>query len=175
LTNYYFRGIFTFAFSSLLFTLRHGKKEDLGMQHRSLFPVIITSALTAARDFYVQHLGFHAVFDTDWYVQLHAPRVDGGVPLEIVFMSPELTSQPFPLRSAFNGQGMLMTIEVNDVDTLYERLREAGHEMVLELQDEPWGQRHFLLRDPSGTLLDVVKQIPLSPEYVIAYADHIKE
>jgi uncharacterized glyoxalase superfamily protein PhnB len=70
---------------------------------------------------------------------------------------------------------MIMTIEVNDVDVLYERLREAGHEMLLELQDEPWGQRHFLLRDPSGTLLDVVKQIPPSSEYVIAYADHIKE
>ncbi len=126
------------------------------MQHRSLFPVIVTSALAAARDFYVHHLGFHVVFDADWYVQLHAPRVDGGVPSELVFMSPDLTSQPFPLRSAFNGQGMIVTIEVNDVDTLYERLQEAGYEMVLELQDEPWGQRHFLLRDPSGTLLDVV-------------------
>jgi catechol 2,3-dioxygenase-like lactoylglutathione lyase family enzyme len=145
------------------------------MQHCSLFPVIITSTLAAARDFYVHHLGFHVVFDADWYVQLHAPRVDEGVPLELAFMSPDLTSQPFPLRSAFNGQGMIVTIEVNDVDTLYERLRDAGYAMVLELQDEPWGQRHFLLRDPSGTLLDVVKQIPPSPEYVLAYADHIKE
>ncbi|HKA55417.1 MAG TPA: VOC family protein [Candidatus Binatia bacterium] len=145
------------------------------MQHRSLFPVIITPALAAARDFYVQYLGFHAVFDSDWHVQLRAMRADGGVPLELAFMSPDLVSQPFPLRSAFNGQGMLVTIEVNDVDALYQQLREAGYEMLLELQDEPWGQRHFLLRDPSGTLLDVVKQIPPSSEYVIAYADHIKE
>jgi len=145
------------------------------MQHRSLFPVIITSALAAARDFYVHYLGFSVVFDADWYVQLHAPRVDGGVPLELAFMSPDLAAQPCPLRLAFNGQGMLVTIEVNDVDSLYEKLRQAGYEMVLELQDEPWGQRHFLLHDPSGTLLDVMKQIPPSPEYVIAYADHIKE
>ena len=145
------------------------------MQHRSLFPVIITSALAAARDFYVHYLGFYVVFDADWYVQLHAPRVDGGIPLELAFMSPDLAAQPCPLRFAFNGQGMLVTIEVNDVDSLYERLRQAGYEMVLELQDEPWGQRHFLLHDPSGTLLDVVKQIPPSSEYVLAYADHIKE
>ncbi len=145
------------------------------MQHRSLFPVIITSALAAARDFYVQHLGFHVVFDADWYVQLHAPRVDGGIPLELAFMSPDLISQPFLLRPAFNGQGMIVTIEVNDVDALYQSLREAGYEMVLELQDEPWGQRHFLLCDPSGTLLDVVKQIPPASEYVLAYAEHIKE
>lgn len=145
------------------------------MQLRSLFPVIITPAWAEARDFYVQHLGFHVVFEADWYVQLHAPRVDGGIPLALAFMSPDLSSQPSLLRSAFNGQGMIIMIEVNDVDSLYQQLQGAGSEMVIELQDEPWGQRHFLLRDPSGTLLDVVKQIPPSPEYIIAYADHIKE
>jgi uncharacterized glyoxalase superfamily protein PhnB len=148
--------------------------EDTAMQHRSLFPMIITPALTAARDFYVQHLGFQVVFDADWYVQLHAPRVDNGVPVELAFMVPDLPSQLFPLRPAFNGQGMIVTIEVSDVDALYQELREAGYEMLVELQDEPWGQRHFLLRDPSGTLLDVVKSIPPSPEYVTAYADSIK-
>ena len=51
---------------------------------------------------------------------------------------------------------MIIMIEVNDVDSLYQQLQGAGSEMVIELQDEPWGQRHFLLRDPSGTLLDVV-------------------
>src|SRR5262249_20613923 len=97
----YFR--FFFPFCSRPQTAR----RNLGMQHRSLFPVIITPALAAARDFYVQYLGFHAVFDSDWHVQLRAMRADGGVPLELAFMSPDLVSQPFPLRSAFNGQGML--------------------------------------------------------------------
>src|SRR5262245_48523007 len=54
----YFR--FFFPFCSRPQTAR----RNLGMQHRSLFPVIITPALAAARDFYVQHLGFHAVFDS---------------------------------------------------------------------------------------------------------------
>jgi uncharacterized glyoxalase superfamily protein PhnB len=145
------------------------------MQHRSLFPVIITSAVAEARDFYTHHLGFRIVFAADWYVHLHAPRADGGVPLELAFMSPDLSSQPCPLRSAFNGQGMIVTLEVNDVDALYHTLQKAGCEMLIDLQDEPWGQRHFLLRDPSGTLLDVVKQIPPSSEYMLAYADYIKE
>jgi uncharacterized glyoxalase superfamily protein PhnB len=154
---------------------RKNSQEDDFMQHHSLFPVIITPAVAAARDFYVQHLGFRVIFEADWYVQLHASRVDGGIPLELAFMSPDLSCQPCPLRSAFNGQGMIVTIEVNDVDVLYQKLQEAGCAMVIELQDEPWGQRLFLLRDPSGTLLDVVKQIPPASEYVLAYADHIKE
>src|SRR5262245_45589784 len=145
------------------------------MRHKSLFPVIITPALAAARDFYVHQLHFRIVFEDEWYVHLHAPRIDGGVPLELAFMSPDLHSLPFPLRSAFNGQGMIVTIEVEDVDALYEKLCRIGSEMIVELQDEPWGQRHFLLRDPSGTMLDVVKPIPPSSEYLLAYADHIKE
>lgn len=145
------------------------------MQHRSLFPVIVTSALATAREFYVRHLGFRVVFDADWYVHLRAPRIEDGVPVELAFMSPGLTSQPLPLHSAFNGQGVIVTLEVNDVDGLYQKLQQAGCEIITELQDEPWGQRHFLLRDPSGTLLDVVKPIPPSPEYVLAYAEHIKE
>jgi len=145
------------------------------MQHRSLFPVIVTPALAEARDFYVTHLGFRVIFGAEWYIHLHAPRVDGGVPLELAFMSPGLNEQPCPLRPAFNGQGMIVTIEVDDVDGLYRRLQDGGCEIVAELQDEPWGQRHFLTRDPSGTLLDIVQQIPPAPEYVLAYADAIKE
>ena len=145
------------------------------MQHRSLFPVIVTPMLAEARDFYVNHLGFRVIFEADWYIHLHAARADGGVPLELAFMSPDLNAQPCPLRPAFNGQGMAVTIEVNDVDSLYRRLQDAGCEMVVELQDEPWGQRHFLIRDPSSVLLDIVQQIPPAPEYVLAYADYIKE
>jgi hypothetical protein len=29
---------------------------------------------------------------------------------------------------------------------------------VHELADEPWGQRRFMTRDPSGILFDVVEQ-----------------
>src|SRR5262249_38135539 len=147
----------------------------IAMQYRSLFPVIITPAVAEARDFYLQHFDFHVVFEANWYVQLHAPRADGGVPLELAFMSPDLTDQPFPLRPAFNGQGMIVTIETHNVDALYQKLRDAGYDMIVDLQNEPWGQRHFLLRDPSGIFLDVVKQIPPSSEYVLAYAECIKE
>jgi uncharacterized glyoxalase superfamily protein PhnB len=70
---------------------------------------------------------------------------------------------------------MSVTLEVNDDDLLHQKLQDAGYEILIGLQDEPWGQRHFLLRDPSGTLLDVVKQIPPTFEYVMAYADQIKE
>lgn len=141
------------------------------MMLKSLFPVIATAAVSEARDFYVEHFGFEVAFDAGWYVQLHGPRDGGGAPLELAFMLPDHESLPPSLRRAFDGKGVFLTMEVDDVDALYERMREDGHEFLIDLRDEAWGQRHFSLRDPSGILLDVVKPIAPSPEYQAAYLE----
>lgn len=36
------------------------------MKLKSLFPVIASSAVAEARDFYVQYFGFEVVFDAGW-------------------------------------------------------------------------------------------------------------
>ena len=140
------------------------------MEYKNCFPVIVTSKLAEARDFYVKHLGFAVVFEADWYVQLHAPREGGGKPIELAFMQPNQESQPPPLHPAFNGVGVIFTLEVAEPDALYQAVRNAGCEIVVELRDEPWGQRHFLIRDPAGNLVDLVKQISPSSEYESSYA-----
>jgi catechol 2,3-dioxygenase-like lactoylglutathione lyase family enzyme len=42
------------------------------------------------------------------------------------------------------------SIFVDDVDSVYERSRERGGEIVGELEAKPWGVREFSLRDPDG-------------------------
>lgn len=142
------------------------------MEYKSCFPVVVTEKLAEAREFYVKYLGFEIVFDADWYLQLHAPREGGGKPIELAFMKPDQSSQPAPLHPAFNGSGVILTLEVEEVDSLYEKILDAGCETVVELRDEPWGQRHFLIRDPAGNLLDVVRQIPPAGDYEAAYTEH---
>ena len=142
------------------------------MKLKSLFPVIVTDKLQEIRDFYSHHFGFHVVFEADWYVQLHAPRGDNAPPIELAFMLPHLESQPSPLHAGFAGAGVILTLDVEDVDAVHAQLTEAGvlQEVVIGLRDEPWGQRHFLFRDPAGTLLDIVQLIPPSSEYTAAYS-----
>jgi catechol 2,3-dioxygenase-like lactoylglutathione lyase family enzyme len=144
--------------------------EPRTVQYKSSFPVIVTPHLRQARDFYVEHFGFHPVFEADWYVQLHAPGEGGGKPIELAFMKPDQRDQPSELHHAFNGVGVVFTFEVADPDSLYQRVRDAGCTTIVELKDEPWGQRHFLVRDPIGNLVDVVKQIPPSRDYEKAYS-----
>lgn len=72
------------------------------------------------------------------------------------------------------ARGLLLNFEVDDVDAEYTRLVEAGLETVLSLRDEPWGQRHFILRGPDGLLLDIIKPIPPAPEFAASYEEEAR-
>jgi uncharacterized glyoxalase superfamily protein PhnB len=56
-----------------------------------------------------------------------------------------------PFRSLPAG-GELVYVALDEVDELYERVREAGGEIALELTDTEYGSRDFTARDPEGNL-----------------------
>ncbi len=60
---------------------RHGMREtpdgDMPMKVRDLYPLVTTSALFEARDFYVTHFGFEVVFEASWFVYLSGPAKTG--------------------------------------------------------------------------------------------------
>jgi catechol 2,3-dioxygenase-like lactoylglutathione lyase family enzyme len=88
------------------------------MALKSLFPVIITSKLVEARAFYVEHFDLRVVFEAAWYVQLHGLRGDGVPPMELAFMLPNVQNQPALLHPAFSGAGMVLSIDVDDIDAI---------------------------------------------------------
>ena len=49
-----------------------------------------------------------------------------------------------------------ISVEVPDVDGVHARAVERGLEIAYSLRDEEWGVRRFMLREPSGTLVNVV-------------------
>jgi uncharacterized glyoxalase superfamily protein PhnB len=50
------------------------------------------------------------------------------------------------------GGGCLVYCAVDDIDSLYQRARDAGAEIALELTDTDYGSRDFTVRDPEGNL-----------------------
>lgn len=50
-----------------------------------------------------------------------------------------------------------ISIEVDDVDVVFERAVKAGADIVYPLTDEDWGLRRFFVRDPSGTVINVTQ------------------
>lgn len=117
---------------------------------------IITSKLAETKAFYTQTLGFGVTFENEFYLLLHAPG--GGS--EISFLLPDHPSQQPLFHKAFQGRGVYLTIEVEDVDKLYNELKKKGVAIQIDLRDEPWGDRHFAISDPNGIGIDLVRYVP---------------
>jgi hypothetical protein len=49
-----------------------------------------------------------------------------------------------------DGQGVWLSIWVDDVDAVYAECQRAAIEVLREPQDEPWGVRELLIRHPDG-------------------------
>lgn len=125
---------------------------------RDLYPLITTSEMAAARDFHVRHFGFEVLFEANWFVYLSGPADGESRGATLAFMTPEHPSRP-PGPEAFNGNGMILTLEVANAAALYEKLSAEGAPILHPLTDEAWGQRRFMTRDPAGVRVDVVQQI----------------
>jgi len=114
---------------------------------------VLTENIEASKKFYSEVLGFGVSFENDFYLLMHTP----GETAEISFLLPNHpTQQPF-FHAPFQGKGMYLTIEVEDVDALYERVKATGTEIKVEIRDEPWGDRHFAIEDPNGIGIDLVR------------------
>lgn len=55
---------------------------------------------------------------------------------------------------------MLRLARPGDVDAVAEAIRRAGHPVVREPFDAPWGARHCRLRDPDGNAVELFAPLP---------------
>ena len=77
------------------------------------------------------------------------------------YFTPEIDRFP-------RGTGVEISIEVEDVDALYERARSLGVDIVKGVQDRPWKARDFRIADPDGYFIRITT--PLHRERVVAAA-----
>lgn len=134
------------------------------MKTTSYYPVLMTGDVAATAAFYVTHFRFQPLFESDWYVHLQSTE-DKRVNLGIV----QGDHETIPAVARGRAAGLLINFEVNDADAVYQRAREAGLPILLALRDEPFGQRHFITQDPNGVLIDVIKPIAPSAEFLAQF------
>ena len=114
---------------------------------------ILTEKLAESKTFYTENLGFGVTFENEFYLLMHTPNHQA----ELSFLLPNHPTQNPYFHAPFKGQGMYLTIETDDVDSLYEELKNKGVEIKIAIKDEPWGDRHFAIEDPNGIGIDIVK------------------
>jgi uncharacterized glyoxalase superfamily protein PhnB len=136
------------------------------MKTTSYYPVLMTDDVEGTAAFYVEHFRFKPLFESEWYVHLQSAE-DRRVNLGIV----QGDHETIPEEGRGRTSGLLINFEVRAPDAVYERVVAAGLPILRSLRDEPFGQRHFITTDPNGVLIDVIKPIPPSEEFLAQYAE----
>lgn len=134
------------------------------MKVTSYYPVIMSHDVAGTAAFYQTHFGFVALFSADWYVHLQCAD-DASINLAVL----DGDHHTIPEASRGRAGGLLLNFEVEDVDAVHARLRDAGLPMVSSLRDEAFGQRHFITVDPNGVLIDIIQPIAPSAEFAAQY------
>lgn len=113
------------------------------MQVKRIVRNIATQDIARAHAFYGELLGLKVVMDHGWILTLAS---DHTAPVQISIASEGGSGTEVPDLS----------IEVDQVDDVYHRAKDAGFEIAYELTDEPWGVRRFYVRDPFGQLVNIL-------------------
>ena len=122
---------------------------------QDVYSVFITKDLKASKEFYMKWFGFSVVFEASFFVLLTA---SGERSFSVAFMSEQHPSSP-PSNPAMNAKaGVFLTLQVEDAQAFYAKLKKAGIKMHYHLKDEPWGQRRFGIIDPNEMYVDIVQQ-----------------
>lgn len=113
------------------------------MKVRRIVANIAVSDTEKARTFYQDVLGLDLLMDHGWIK---------------TFGSSEVTTVQVSVASQ-GGSGTVvpdLSIEVDDLSAVLDRVRQAGMAIEYGPVDEPWGVRRFYVRDPFGKLLNIL-------------------
>ncbi len=108
-------------------------------------PNIKSDRPAETRAFFVDLLGFEVAMDLGWVVTVASPANRSA---QVTIITGDDPAAPG------------ISVEVDDVDAVHARAVEQGFEIAYSLRDEDWGVRRFMLREPSGTLVNVVAHRP---------------
>ena len=104
-------------------------------------PNIRSDRAAETRDFFVGLLGFDVAMDLGWVVTVASPTNHSA---QVTIISNDDPAAPG------------ISVGVDDVDAIHADALKLGLEIVYPPRDEEWGVRRFMLREPSGTTVNIV-------------------
>lgn len=113
------------------------------MAIRRIVTNIRADDISQAERFYGDTLGLDVLMDHGW---IRTYGADAAATVQVSIATEGGSGTPVPDVS----------IEVDDVDAVHQRMIDAGFEVTYGPADEPWGVRRFYGRDPFGTLVNIL-------------------
>ncbi len=122
------------------------------MNIKALYPVICVDKPMESAKFFIEILGFKAIFEQDWYV--HLLSSDNGQQIGLVYTSHESV----PVGHVSAVQGCFVTIEPENIDETWNLIKDKV-EILHPLKTESWGQKHFICLAPGNIMIDFVEMV----------------
>lgn len=104
---------------------------------------IKTDDLSKADRFYHDILGLDILMDHGWI------KTFGNDEKSKVQIS-------FAIQGGNNTEVPDLSIEVDNVDEIYEKMKVSGFEIIYSITDEDWGVRRFFVKDPFGKIVNIL-------------------
>lgn len=98
----------------------------------------------SVREFYENVFGLEVVMDLGWIMTF---ATDAPTTPQISIASEGGSGTPVPDVS----------IEVDNIEEVYQKAQSGDYEITYELCHEPWGVSRFFVLDPVGKLLNVLQ------------------
>lgn len=130
---------------------------------RTIYPVLMTEKLIECCQFYKTYFSFTETFSSDWYISL----VDANGN-ELALIDSQHDTIPKSCRTV--ATGMILNVEVENATQIYKEILNKSDQIIIApLRDEAYGQRHFMVQDPNGVMIDIIEAIPPDKEFLDCY------
>jgi catechol 2,3-dioxygenase-like lactoylglutathione lyase family enzyme len=113
-------------------------------------PLLVVEDIAVSRHFYEGLLNLKVIFDFGENVTF---KGDFSIHLKSQYLRLLGDASQYPIMKKTHN--MELVFETDEIEALYQRLREAGIEFLHVIREQPWGQRVMRLYDPDGHILEV--------------------
>jgi catechol 2,3-dioxygenase-like lactoylglutathione lyase family enzyme len=113
-------------------------------------PLYVVEDIAVSRQFYEQLLGQKVQMDFGVNVSF-----EGNFSIHLKSHFQGLLGDPalFPVTvKAHNGE---LYFDSDEIDTIFQRLKNAGVEFLHEIREQPWAQRVLRFYDPDGHIIEI--------------------
>jgi uncharacterized glyoxalase superfamily protein PhnB len=119
------------------------------MDIKAVSAAFTTNMVEESRDFYVKYFDAIVTFDCGWYVNLKFKNEYST----LQFMSPISPEHKLSI-----SDGLMYNFMVDDVDKVYSNFNADGLPIIIPIDNHPWGDRGFWIKDPNGISLYIFSE-----------------
>lgn len=104
--------------------------------------------MNESKEFYINFLGLALVMDMKWILTFAS---DSNPTAQVSIVQSD--------HSDNTNKDITLSIEVSDIDELYEKAKALNYEIKYPITNEPWGVRRFAVKDPNGAIINIMTHL----------------